>query len=520
MAKVTKVYGPPGTGKTSWLLNKLKETVGGGEIGIRDVMFVSYSKSAVNEICDRIGIPGGSSAAPYFRTLHGLCLSWLVRSDAELKSVIGEMKEDGFVEYYRAKFCEALGIPYERGEYADTLGNAIFAAWTRTVGEFYPKKRDVQACLDILHGVNEDYATVIEKWLKAKERVGIVDYEDMLIEAFEGDISIDAKVGFVDEAQDFNRLEFEIIEKLTENLETVYFAGDDDQAIYSWKGAKPELFLNLEGEEVILPRSWRVPSGIWRFAERVIGRVKKRRAKRIDPARGGGVVRILDGMSLEDLVRLSIRVSARYPSETVFLLFRTNGMVYLAEQVLLSCRVPFRKLKGLSIWDRELLTAWNVVAKLRMGAELSFPERCWLVKNLKEIVLPSRLKAEVLEALSKGRLPLNFVEVLHSIGDPANAINFRSRKTAEIVRSARHPIEPENVNLYVDTIHAAKGRECDIAILADAITPNIASSLRSGFRDAELRVFYVGVTRARKAVLIAPLYKFKSFLTSEVFVYA
>ncbi len=75
------------------------------------------------------------------------------------------------------------------------------------------------------------------------------------------------------------------------------------------------------------------------------------------------------------------------------------------------------------------------------------------------------------------------------------------------------------VNLYVDTIHAAKGRECDV-IVADAITRNIASAIFDGFRDAELRVFYVGVTRARKAVFVVPLRGFRTFLTSEVVVHA
>lgn len=518
---ITKVYGAPGTGKTSWLINKLNEVVDGEEITLKDVVFVSFSNPAINEVCERTGATKGGFTSPYFRTLHGLCASFLSRTDSEIKEKIQEMIKFGFIEGIQAQFCRSLGIPYEIDEHgtSEALGNRAFSSWTAIVGEYYPKKRDLESCLDLLYDVDVRYGDIIEQWLKFKEKTGVLDFNDFLIEAYERDIEIDAKVGFFDEVQDFNRLEFEVVKKIISNLDEVYLAGDDDQAIYSWKGAKPEFFLEFEGEEIVLPKSWRVPSKVWEFANGIIRQVSKRRTKKIEPANEGGLVRVLDKRTIEDLTIEAAKLSMKYPSETFFLLFRTNKMVRTAEAVLLSRRVPFKKLKGWSIWDKELLMAWNVVAKLRGGIPLEFKEKAWLIENLKDEVLSPELKEVALKGLESGKLPLEFFEAIQK-RDPVDLIKFRRKQTKRIVRDAWQPIEPEKVNLYVDTIHAAKGKEADVVILADAITSNIASSLRSGFRDSELRVFYVGITRARKAVFVAPLYKFKSFLTSEVLIYA
>ncbi len=72
-------------------------------------------------------------------------------------------------------------------------------------------------------------------------------------------------------------------------------------------------------------------------------------------------------MSIEDVTIEAARLALRFLDLKVFLLFRTNRMVAAAESVLLRHRVPFRKLKSPSFWERGLLLAWNVVAKIRNG---------------------------------------------------------------------------------------------------------------------------------------------------------
>ncbi len=230
MTSVTKVFGALGCGKTTWLQRKLEEIVDGENVTLKDVIFVSFSNAAVDELCGRISVVKGGRTALHFRTLHGLCLSFLCREDENIRRIVGKMMRYDFVEGVKAAFCAERGIPYERGDHAasENLGNRAFSAWTAVVGELYPKLRDERRCLDKLHELNEEYTAIIEEWLRFKEKTGVLDYEDMLVEAYERGIHVDAAVGFFDEAQDFNRLEFEIVKQIVDGLDDVYLAGDDE----------------------------------------------------------------------------------------------------------------------------------------------------------------------------------------------------------------------------------------------------------------------------------------------------
>ena len=430
------------------------------------------------------------------------------------------MQKYGFVEGIQEDFCHELGIPFEKDDSAgssDALGNRAFTAWTAVIGEYYPKLKDLQACLDELYKVSPQYGEIIDLWLKFKGKTGFLDYNDFLIEVYESDISIDAKIGFFDEVQDFNRLEFEILKEIISGLERVYLAGDDDQAIYGWKGAKPDFFLDLKGEEIVLKKTFRLPSEIWQFAQGIITQVERRKPKEITPINDKGVVQILPKVRLKELVLQAVRASIKFPNWKVYLLLRTNHMVYYAQSILLELAIPFKRLKGASIWDKELAMAWNIIAKLRNNIKLDTNEIEFLIRYAHPSVIPEEQKETALKALENGNLPLDFFDILKRI--PAeNLFKLRRKESRKLIKKAWKPLDRKKINLYVDTIHASKGKEADIVFLADAITSTIDSAIRNGLRDAELRVFYVGVTRARRAVFVAPLVEFGSFLTREVVV--
>ena len=428
------------------------------------------------------------------------------------------MHRQGSVEGLQAVFCEKLGIPYEKEDTtgsSDALGNQAFTSWTAIIGEYYPQVKDLEKCLDLLFDFNHKFGEIISQWLSFKEKAGFFDYNDILIEAYESDIQIDAKIGFFDEFQDFNRLEFEVSKKIMQGLEKVYVAGDDDQAVYGWKGAKPDFFLDLEGEEIILSKTYRLPLEIWNFAQKIISRVKRRREKTIHTTNRAGIVKYLPPMHLEQLTLLSAQFSLKYPDLTVYLLLRTNRMVYQAESILLENAIPFKRLKGRSLWDKELIMTWNITAKLRQGKELNADELEFLIQNANPNILPEESKDQLLKAVKSGNIPIELFEILRNFSI-TDLIKVRKKKIKELLKRAYNPLDFGRINLYVDTIHASKGKEADIVILADAITHTIESAINNGLKDAELRVFYVGSTRARRMLLIAPLFGFKPFLQREV----
>ena len=87
----------------------------------------------------------------------------------------------------------------------------------------------------------------------------------------------------VDEAQDLAELNWRLVEKLARDIPTIYIAGDDDDAIYVWNGAKPERFVSFSGESVVLNQSFRIPKKVHTLAEKISKRIKNRQEKDYEP---------------------------------------------------------------------------------------------------------------------------------------------------------------------------------------------------------------------------------------------
>ena len=81
-----------------------------------------------------------------------------------------------------------------------------------------------------------------------------------------------------------------MVDKLAEKAKRVYIAGDDDQAIFQWAGARSEYLLNKEGKRIILDKSYRLPLKIQQRAINLINRVKNRVQKQWSPKQEEGTI--------------------------------------------------------------------------------------------------------------------------------------------------------------------------------------------------------------------------------------
>ena len=109
-----------------------------------------------------------------------------------------------------------------------------------------------------------------------KRELGLYDFTDML-ESYSSELDID--IFILDEAQDLSSLQYKMAIKAATNAKEVYIAGDDDQAIFGWAGADVNKFLNLKGNRVVLPQSYRIPTSVHRLALDIVKRIKNRYVK-------------------------------------------------------------------------------------------------------------------------------------------------------------------------------------------------------------------------------------------------
>ena len=133
-------------------------------------------------------------------------------------------------------------------------------------------------------------------------RSNLIDFDDMLVYCYEllrerpdilGAWQRKYRYILVDEFQDINQLQYDIVRLLAAPEDNLFIVGDDDQSIYRFRGAKPQIMLNFEkdypkAKRVVLDANFRSTAEIVKGAGKVIGHNKERFPKEIYAAKGAG----------------------------------------------------------------------------------------------------------------------------------------------------------------------------------------------------------------------------------------
>jgi len=325
-----------------------------------------------------------------------------------------------------------------------------------------------------------------------KKQLGKRDFVDMIEDFVKQGTSPHFDLLIIDEAQDLAPLQWRMVkEVLVPNSKQVYYAGDDDQCIYSWMGVRVSDFLDASDHKIVLDKSYRVPLSVHQFSNDLVNRVAIRQNKVWQPTERQGNLswhRDIMELDLESgewliLARtnyIANKISTRL-KEDGYLFWREGAGWSLSQNVLNGIEVWLKLCKGLSLSAAELknfskILSGNVISKSgRKLLESLDPEHTYTLDDIKD-------KCQ-LNATSESP----WMSVL-KVSDKEIAYITSVRRRGERLLSG-------SPRIRISTIHKAKGGEADnVALFLDstkACTENLD-------QDSEVRVFYVGATRTKK----------------------
>ena len=469
--RLVKYFGPPGTGKTTRLLSHVSQLLEEG-IPPDRIAFLAFTRKAAREARERAQKDLGLSSddMPFWGTLHSVAARQLgIRGEdlitGEHWKILGNMLDMDFSE------LDDAGRPTQMKQ---DVGHRVQAAYSIRRARMLPIIPELLR--QSMGGKDAARLDLFTRTLVSyKARRNLVDYADLLDEA-PGALPVDA--AFVDEAQDLTPAQWAYAKRAVALADTVYVAGDDDQAIYDWAGADVEQFLSLDGETIVLEDSHRVPLSVFPLAAGIAGRIKTRQPKMWNPnARQGAVHR----------VGSPDRVPVAESEGDWLLLARTRQMLSSWESVCRLAGVRYVRQGADSVRPDEAVAirAWETV---RRGGAVSDGDAAMALHTARIEAEPAFLHALPREAMAP------WGEAMARI-PPAR----RRYYEACLRRSPRALTDPAKIN--ISTIHGAKGGEAqNVALLTD-VTPRIAEGLRKN-PDAEHRVWYVAATRAKEALWI------------------
>lgn len=440
------------------------------------VAFVSFSRRAIHEVVAKLD--RNPEDFPYFRTIHSTAYHFL-----ELK------RDDVFQRKHWKQFSELVGLPltaagYEEPLWDGTMGDKCMALYNLARSRGTTPEVEWQRAmlpnltLSILHDI-------IRQYEKFKEVNALWDFHDMITRA-DGELPVD--VLFVDEAQDTSRAQWTFLRKVARNVPRIILAGDDDQAVYAWSGADEGALRRFLGKRTVLPQSYRLPFEIKKLADSIIGRVHQRLPKQFDPRLDPETGEVVKGEVTfrNDLGSLDLR-----NGETWLLLARSNyqldeyrdyarsqGVVYTLPDGTWSNTLP--AVRAAICYER--LRRGHEVPRADVRAMMAFTATT--VQKLPPVVVWENIFSE--EDKSK--------TWMHGLPH----ISGSDREYIRALRSSGESVTKAG-RVRIGTVHSVKGAEAENVILKSDISERVAFGARRD-PDAELRVQYVGVTRASKSL--------------------
>lgn len=273
------VFAGAGTGKTRTLISRIIYMIEECHIAPYHILAITFTKKATNEMRERLQKEIGAKASlVHISTIHSLCATILRKN----YHAIGFARNFEIID--EEDQLKAMNEIYKKAEIERRVLAPRVAL--KAIGDF--KNKSCNELLGLLKTVYDEY----QKYLKEHD---LMDFEDLLVkteELFKQNPDIlhfyqDAfQYVLVDELQDTNTVQYEIINLICQKHENVFAVGDDDQSIYSFRGAKIENMMKFRedhpGAKIIkLVQNYRSTNKILKGANAVIKNNKIRESKEL-----------------------------------------------------------------------------------------------------------------------------------------------------------------------------------------------------------------------------------------------
>ncbi len=370
------VLAGPGSGKTSVIVERTAYMIREGKIPASSILVVTFSKAAAAEMRSRyLHFVKENRTAVTFGTFHGVFYGILkLAYGLNASNILGAEEKYEILKELIMTYGQELA---QEGDFPEEIEKEISIVKGNRIS---PEHYYSTCCPD------EVFRTIYKEYVKTLQSRRKLDFDDMLLYCYElltqrKDILQGWQNKFqyilVDEFQDINQLQYDIIRLLAKPQDNLFIVGDDDQSIYHFRGARPEIMLNFtkdypNAERVLLDVNYRCSKNVLQTAVKVIECNEHRYSKKLStPNDPGKQVRILEFANpMEEYLwlagKLRVRMDAGENLEDTVVLFRTNQEAEGLVRKLMEQQIPFYMKEQLP----NLFSHWichNMKAYMRMA---------------------------------------------------------------------------------------------------------------------------------------------------------
>jgi DNA helicase II / ATP-dependent DNA helicase PcrA len=380
-----------GSGKTRVITSRIAWLIRDKNVAPDSILAVTFTNKAASEMSERVDRMLGHSTLgkPMIATFHSFCVR-ILRRDIEALKVGNIGRTRSFAIYDEndqqaivKQAMKRMGLDTKQLTPRTVLGKI---SWAKNhmvdPQDYYLNSRDPNG---------ERIAHIFKAYESELAKNNALDFDDLLLEAARLlKVSRETREHYqrryryllVDEYQDTNRPQYELMKLLAGEHKNVCVVGDEDQSIYSWRGADIRNILEFEidfpnAKIVRLEQNYRSTQIILEAAGAVVANNLRRKGKKLWTARqGGSLIGFYDApdgeneaLFIADRIRQYLREAGKEKGKDSVephcaVLYRTNAQSRLVEEALRRYNISYSMVGGFSFYERAEIK--DLLAYLRL----------------------------------------------------------------------------------------------------------------------------------------------------------
>lgn len=373
----------PGSGKTFTMTRRVEALLNEHHVNPANILVVTFTKAAAREMKERFEKLCQESGTKVnyrqvtFGTFHGIFYGILRHAyGLSGKNIISE--DHKFDMLREIVYRQRVQIEDEKELFEGLVQEISEVKNGRIPLEHYYSRN----CPD------EIFRAIYTSYVNTCRQARLLDFDDMLLYCYDlldkrPDILAAWQKKFryilVDEFQDINKIQYDILKMLAAPENNLFIVGDDDQSIYAFRGAKPEIMMHFpkdfpKVQTELLPCNYRSTKQIVEAAGRVIACNQRRFKKKIHTDNEEGIPPVVLGFDTEKEEELYVKdaiLKAREegcPYEEMAVLYRTNSGARFLVETLMEYQIPFQMRDSLpNLYEHWIAKNFISYMKLAMG---------------------------------------------------------------------------------------------------------------------------------------------------------
>lgn len=539
------VLAGPGSGKTAVITERIRYLMGAVNVKAESILVLTFSNKAAREMQRRLN----ESSSVCFGTFHSFFFHVLKQYK--------NYNSDSIIKYsQQVAYIRDVGIKLN-------IKPDIDERWCMdTLSEISVYKNTGQMPKYLLDDELKLFPKVFEEYCLRLKKAGYIDFDDMIRDALEllrsnplvlGEIKDRFKYILVDEFQDCNKDQYELLKLISQDNNNLFAVGDDDQAIYAFRGSDTRIILKFLSDYpncgyVELIRNYRCSGNIIDKAFELIGHNQSRKTKQKQlPSllRGNGEVYVIktedaysEAAEVYEIIDEVMKKGVK--SSDISVLYRTDTASDYLTEYLSDKKIVSNKTGRDSLKDKEYVK--DILAYLNISQGDLSRENFYRILNkpdrglIRDCIRENKTTEEAMmsyygdDIKSRKSIHELFDNLLYikdlrpyaaiqyiwkkigygkycGMGEVPNELLSYVGKYKDIksfILSFNEKTRDKNDGVVLQTIHASKGLEYDTVIiigLQEGIMPHSRAGTEEDIEE-ERRLMYVAMTRAKNRLYI------------------